>query len=330
MKKLLIKIFLMMLLSMGLVFAISRIALFVMQLDGSIDTKIMYYISLISGVCGLILFAVLLNFLVIRRLKKLAVGVGEIAKGNYEVTVSDKGLDELQKLIESFNSMASELKSNEYLNLEYIKNVSHELKTPLSSIMGYAELLMNDKISGAEKKEYVDIILSEAHRLLYLDSQMLEICRVDSHTIIAKSDIFDVDEQIRECILLQQNEWQNKSIELFIEMNNIKIKSNAELTRHIWQNLISNAIKYCNSNGKISIKLYQDNVLHFEISNTGEGISEEERPHIFRQFYTADRSKNKQGNGLGLALVKKIVDKLDGSISFESNKDQTLFSVDLK
>lgn len=330
MKKLMLKIFFMMLLSMGLVFGISRIALLFMQMDGTIDPKIMYYISLISGLCGLIVFALMLNIFVMRRLIKLSTGVNEVANGNYDIVLSNKKGDELQSLAQDFNRMTNELKKNEYLSRDFIRNVSHELKTPLSSIMGYSELLVGKGLTDAEKNEYAEIIFNESKRLHGIGTKMLKISRLDSGDIIKKNDVFRVDEQIRNIILMLQKEWLEKKIDMQIELPLAEIKGNEDLTYHIWQNLISNAVKFTPENGIISISLNIEDKLLVKISNTGVGIKQQDQPFIFNQFYTADKSKNGKGTGLGLSIVKKITEKLHGKVWFESGENSvTTFYVQL-
>lgn len=329
MKKLLLEIFAMMLASMGLVYGISGITRLVLHANGNYDSELMYHVSLIAGLCGLILFAVLLNFFIIRRLKRLSVAVKEVAQGNYEVILNDKGFDEIHTLTDDFNNMTSELKSNEYLNREFVRNVSHELKTPLGCIMGYSELLQKSESVGKETKEYASIIYSEAQRTLKLGTQMLELSRLNSTEHIERNDTFRVDEQIRNILLSMQKEWSDKNIDMQIDLDECEIVGNESLTYHIWQNLISNAVKFTDENGVIYVSLKKGETLEFSISNTGKGIAVKDRDHVFSQFFTSDKTNKMRGTGLGLPIAKKIVDILNGKIWLSCNENLTTFFVEL-
>lgn len=329
MKKLLLEIFAMMLASMGLVYGISGITRLVLRANGNYDSELMYHVSLIAGLCGLVLFAVLLNLFILRRLKRLSVGVKEVAQGNYEVVLNDKGFDEIRTLTDDFNNMARELKSNEYLNCEFVRNVSHELKTPLGSIIGYSELLQKSESADTETKEYASIIYSEAQRTLKMGTQMLELARLNSTEHIELNDTFRVDEQIRDILLFMQKEWTDKKIDMQIDMDECEIVGNESLTYHIWQNLISNAVKFADENGVICVRLKKGETLDFSISNTGQGIDVKDRDRVFSQFFASDKTRNTQGTGLGLPIAKKIVDILNGKIWFSCAENLTTFFVAL-
>lgn len=329
MKKLLLEIFAMMLASMGVVYGISSITRLVLRASGNYDSELMYHVSLIAGLCGLILFAILLNSFIIRRLKRLSVAVKEVAQGKYEVSLNDKGFDEIRTLTDDFNNMTRELRSNEYLNREFVRNVSHELKTPLGCIMGYSELLQKSECADNETKEYASIIYSEAERTLKLGTQMLELSRLNSTEHIERNDIFRVDEQIRNILLSMQKEWADKNIDMQIDLDECEIVGNESLTYHIWQNLISNAVKFADENGVICVRLKKGETLEFSISNAGQGIDVQDRDRVFSQFFTSDKLNIKRGTGLGLPIAKKIVDILNGKIWFSCTENLTTFFVEL-
>lgn len=329
MKKLLLEIFAMMLASMGLVYAVSSITRLVLRANGNYDNEMMYHISLVAGLCGLVLFAILLNIFVIRRLKRLSVGVIEVAKGNYDTVIADKGFDELHLLTNDFNNMTHELKANEYLNREFVRNVSHELKTPLGCIMGYAELLKNPDRTHDEIIEYSEVIYTEAQRAQKMGAQMLELSRLNSTGHVEKNDTFRADEQVRNILISTQHDWGAKNIDMQIDLEECEIIGNENLTYHIWQNLISNAIKFANDYGTIIIDLKRGDTLKFTISNTGKGISPNDKELIFNQFFTSDNSRDRKGTGLGLPITKKIIELLNGKICFNSNGGLTTFFVEL-
>ena len=328
MKKLLLKIFLMMGASMLLVFGISRIALAVLQSRSVTDPVISYHISLISGALGLVLFTVLLYVFVGKRLKSLSAAVNDVANGRLDIQVPVKGGDELSQLSGDFNRMTEGLKSNEYLNREFVRNVSHEFKTPLSIILGYSDLLRSKDLTDEERTEYIGFIYKEASRLTSLSEKLLAISRLDSHYPITQEDRFSVDEQIREIILSMQVAWSEKDLRVEVDMEETEYLSNKDLCYLVWQNLISNAVKYTQEGGEISIKLYQEREsIIFSITNTGETLRGKE-DLIFQSFYTSDTSGKEKGTGLGLPLVKKVLDRLGGSITVECT-EHTKFTVTL-
>lgn len=328
MKKLLLKIFVMMGISMLSVFAMSRITLAILQSKSITDPIISYHISLISGALGLVLFTVLLYVFIGKRLKSISKAVNAVANGKLDTKVSTKGADELSQLSIDFNRMTEGLKSNEYLNREFVKNVSHEFKTPLSIILGYSDLLHSKDLSVEERNEYADFIYKEANRLTNLSEKLLAICKLDSNNNIPCSDKFFVDEQIRDIILSMQVVWLQKQLNVEADMTEIEYVSNKDLCHLIWQNLISNAVKYTDENGEIFINLCKDNEnIVFSITNTGNSLKGKE-DLIFQSFYTSDISGKEKGTGLGLPLVKKIVDRLEGSITVDCNEN-TKFIVNL-
>ena len=221
MKKLIFKIFLMMGISMLLVFGISRIALAILQSQSITDPILSYHISLISGALGLVLFTVLLYVFIGKRLKSISTAVNAVANGKLDTKVSTKGNDELSQLSINFNRMTEGLKSNEYLNREFVKNVSHEFKTPLSIILGYSDLLHSKDLSEEERNEYADFIYKEANRLINLSEKLLAICKLDSNNNIPCSDTFFIDEQIRNIILSMQVVWLQKQLKVEVDMAEI-------------------------------------------------------------------------------------------------------------
>jgi signal transduction histidine kinase len=288
-----------------------------------------FFLAMISmGFCSLMLFAIGVDFILVRRIKKMNTAILDIEKGKYEIYVETKGQDEISTLAKNINLMAKELQANEYLNKDFARNVSHEFKTPLSSIKGYAELIEQGGLNAAEVTEYSEIIIHEIDRLAKLSHDLLQISLLDSVGIIKKEDTFAVDEQIRNVLQLTQLEWEGKNIEFDLDLEEITTQGNKELTFQIWQNLIVNAIKFTPENGKIVISLHEQNGIHFQITDNGIGISEDNQKQIFNQFFLSDKSRNQTGTGLGLSITKKIVEKLGGMISFESKLDVgTTFSV---
>ncbi len=313
---------------MLLVFGISRITLAVLQSKSITNPVVSYHISLISGALGLILFTVLLYIFIGKRLKSVSAAVNAVANGNLDIKVPVKGNDELSQLSGDFNKMTEGLKSNEYLNREFVKNVSHEFKTPLSIILGYSDLLRTIDLTKEEEQEYLNFIYNEAVRLTSLSEKLLAVSKLDSDGNINCSDRFSVDGQIRDIILSMQLVWQKKELKVEAEMEKTEYVSNKDLCYLVWQNLISNAVKYTAERGEIFIELSNDgeNII-FSITNTGNALKGKENL-IFQPFYTSDGAGKEKGTGLGLPLVKKVLGRLGGNIEVFCNQN-TKFVVKL-
>lgn len=243
----------------------------------------------------------------------------EVAKGNFDVTVEYESCDELGQLTHHFNLMTRELKNMEYLRKDFVSSVSHEFKTPIASIQGFARLLKSKDLTPEEFEEYTDVIISESDRLSKLSSNLLRLSRLENQAIPAPSSEFSLDEQIRKTILLLENDWSAKNLELDIDMETVQYTGNEEMIQQIWINLLSNAIKFSNEGGILSVCLTKEaDAVKVQIADNGAGISEEALPRIFEKFYQGDSSRAAKGNGLGLSIVKQILDSCGGTISVES------------
>ncbi len=276
----------------------------------------------------LLVFTTAFNHFIVKRVKDIDKATVSVMAGDYDFELDTKGKDEIANLSSNFNLMTKELKSNEYLNKEFVRNFSHEFKTPLSVIRGYAELLENSDLSGEERQNYLDIIMSESTRLSNLANNMLQISLIDSTSIISKDDEYNFAEQIRNIIQMAQLIWEEKNLTFDLELDEIHIKSNKELTYQIILNLLSNAIKFSDESEEIKISLKNiDNKLQLSISNSGQIIPTEDYEKVFQLFYIADKARNEGSTGVGLTLTKKIVDKLKGEINFDNVDGLTTFRV---
>lgn len=330
MKKLLLSVFCMMLVCMAVVLSFTAGVRALLTASGESNPDAFYAVSIAGGFIGLIIFALLLNLFIVRRLKRISEGVKQIAKGNYDVCIKDRGKDEIREISDEFNNMAKELKANEFLNREFVRTVSHELKTPIGNIAGYAQLMKAPDVDLNEKQRYAETIYAEAMKTLELGAHMIELSRLNSTERIEKDDVYRLDEQVREIILSFQDVWTKKDVEIEVDLEPVEIKSNKNLLYHVFQNLISNAVKYVDDNGKIRVSLRKEGNVKFYVSNTGEGIKQNDLPYIYNQFYVCDRKNKNTGSGLGLCIVKRIIDKLGGTISCESKEGKiTEFFVEL-
>ena len=230
-------------------------------------------------------------------------------RGKYEFS------NEIDELAENFNTMAAELNGMDYMRKDFMSNVSHELKTPIAAITGFTEILMEGGLAPKEQQEYLELVNKESLRLSRLCENMLNMSRLDNQEIVIKKHRIRVDEQIRKCIIMLSEKWPDKIRNYELDCDNLVIQSDGDLLMQVWINLIDNAIKYSkeDSNIWISCKL-EDKYLHVTIRDEGEGISAEKQSKIYDKFYQCDESHKKQGNGLGLSIVKRIVELLGGGI----------------
>ncbi len=269
----------------------------------------------------------------IKPIKEIESAMKKISEGDFSIRLETKSnTKEIKEIFYGFNMMAKELQSTEILQSDFVSNVSHEFKTPINAIEGYSMLLQSDESLNEEQSEYLEKIIFNTHRLSSLTGSVLLLSKLENQSIVSHKTHFDLDEQIRKSLLALESAWESKNIEFDIEMDDTDFVGNEALLHHIWDNLISNAIKFSDDNGEIKIRLYNhtDKII-FTISDKGIGISEDAKKHIFDKFYQVDSSHKQEGNGLGLALVKKIIDLEGGEISLQNNNDKgCTFTVVLK
>ncbi len=256
---------------------------------------------------------------ILKPVTRLTRATQEVAKGNFDVTVDYDSCDELGQLTHHFNLMTQELKNMEYLRKDFVSSVSHEFKTPIASIQGFARLLKTKDLTQEEFDEYTDVIISESDRLSKLSSNLLRLSRLENQAILPAGSAFSLDEQIRKTILLLESEWSAKNLELEIDMEDMEYAGNEEMIQQIWINLLSNAIKFSNDGGTLWVRLKKESGFAVvEIADNGVGISAEALPRIFEKFYQGDVSRSAKGNGLGLSIVRQILDSCGGDIFVES------------
>lgn len=249
--------------------------------------------------------------------KKLQNSMNEVANGNFDVSLEEGSMfDEVDDIYHNFNVMVKELKATETIQTDFISNASHEFKTPLNAIEGYATLLSDPNITSEEKDIYISKILFNTNRMNQLVNNVLLLSKIENHSITKQNNSYLLDEQIRQSILFLESKWTEKNIDFDIDFETIKYFGSESLLTHVWNNLISNAIKFSPENGtiKMTLKVIDDNVV-FTISDQGPGVDTENIKYIFNKFYQADTSHKSEGYGLGLALTKKIIDLSYGSIS---------------
>lgn len=260
-----------------------------------------------------------------RPVKQITEAAEKMIEGDFSVRIKPQsrfGADETyNRVIECFNKMAEELSGVETLRTDFIANVSHEMKTPLAIIQNYGMLLQSPNLSDEKRVEYTKGITDATRRMSEMMSNILKLNRLENQQIFPESREFDLSEQLCECLLAFENIWEKEGIEIETDIaDGVTVKADAELLSHVWNNLFSNAFKFTPSGGRVSVSLTATpNHAVIRVSDTGCGMTPEVGAHIFEKFYQGDSSHSSRGNGLGLALVKRVIDIIGGEISVESS-----------
>ena len=279
-----------------------------------------FYLFAIISICIATSVAVLINSFFLKPIKKLSDSMKKVAAGDFSIRLKKHSkVKEIGALNRSFNTMVDELGETEVLQTDFVSNVSHEIKTPLNAIEGYATLLQDSDSTEEERRRYTEKILFNTRRLSELVGNVLIISKLESGAVDINKESFRIDEQIRQSIMLLEPKWVEKEIEFDIELDETVYDADKNLLLHVWNNIIGNAIKFSPHGGLVTIRLIGTaEEIVFSVDDCGPGISESSQTHIFDKFYQADSSHKQEGNGLGLALVKRIIDMFDGSISAEN------------
>lgn len=252
---------------------------------------------------------------------RLGKAMSKVAKGDFSIELDSKSkIKEVQEIYTNFNLMVKELRATEILQTDFVSNVSHEFKTPVTAIEGYATLLQDsgDPLSS-QQEQYVEKILFNSKRVSALVDNVLLLSRIDNQAIPPSSSGFRLDEQIRQAVFALEPEWSKKSIDFDVDLDAADFTGNEALIQQVFSNLIGNAVKFSPEGGTVRLRLEKNKSdLCFTIEDQGPGIPEEGLSHIFDKFYQADASRKQEGNGLGLALVKKILTVSGGSIFAEN------------
>ncbi len=291
-------------------------------------------VFMLSFVCTLV-DTVRKKLTVERPVKRIIEASQKVMDGDFSVRIeSAPGFDAgFNSIIDYFNRMIGELGGMETLRTDFIANVSHELKTPLSVIQNYGTLLQQPGLSEEDRLEYARSVTSASQRLANLITNILKLNKLENQQIYPVRKAFDLGEQLCECLLGFESAWEAKELELETELEDgVVIESDPELLSLVWSNLFSNAIKFTETGGTVGLRMYtRDGQAVVEVSDTGCGISPETGAHIFEKFYQGDTSHATQGNGLGLALVKRVVDIVGGEIDVSSRRGEgSTFTVRLR
>ena len=270
---------------------------------------------------------------VIRPVESLIRATRKVAKGDFSVRIPTDDIDgEIGELVDSFNAMTEELGSIEIFRNDFIRDFSHEFKTPIVSMEGFARQLKNPDLTPEERQHYCDIIIESSRRLLGMSENILLLSKYEHQQIITDKKEYSLDEQLRDCALLLQRSWEKKNIELEMLLDPVQVVQNEEMLHHVWTNLLANAIKFTDDGGKITVAARESETqVTVEVFDTGIGMTQEEMKHIFDKCYQADPSHSSEGNGFGLCIAKRIVDLSDGTICVRSVPGEgSVFTVTLK
>lgn len=322
-------------LAAGMVYVLARFG-FIADDRGDIGfVLVIVLMSCISLVIGSVL-VFFTSKIPLKPINNLINKMNRLAAGDYKARLYFNSIigthPALKEVSISFNKMANELENTELLRGDFINNFSHEFKTPIVSIAGFAKLLRKGNLTEAQTRQYLEAIEEESMRLSYMATNVLNLTKVENQTILSEVNVFNLSEQIRSAVLLFESKWSEKEMELQVDFDEYEIEAGEELLKQVWINLIDNAVKFAPARGVVSIEINEegkdlDKSILVKVSNTGSEIPNDKIDKIFGKFYQADESHAVQGNGVGLAIVKKIVELHCGEVTVCSGDGTTSFAV---
>lgn len=322
---------LIMLLTIGVVYGLVRLGVIetVGEQVGLPEVlRFFFYISLIIG----FLLAYFIGKIAIKPFKRLIDELDRLASGDFKARLHFGRLiaehPTFKQVENSFNRAAEELEHTEMLRSDFINNFSHEFKTPIVSIAGFTKLLRRGKLTDEQKEEYLEVIEEESLRLSAMANNVLSLTRVENQTILTEVTRFNLSEQIRGAVLLLAEKWTPKGLNMDMQFDEHMICANEELLKQVWINLLDNAIKFSEPCGTVSVDISEaGDRLSISVSNQGRDIPKDRIARIFNKFYQADESHSSAGNGIGLAIVKKVCELHGGTVSAKSENGTTTFTV---
>lgn len=330
---LLITYLLMILLMSGILTGTSYMVMFFM---GFLPGFLLSHVGSPLGIIAMtIVFALMISVQVgkskLRPINDLIRAMSRVSEGDFSVRVEEEDAPgEMGDLVHSFNEMAQELGGIEMFRKDFINNFSHEFKTPIVSIAGFAKLLKRGNLSEAQQAEYLNIIEEESLRLSYMATNVLNLTKVENQSILTDVSEYNLSEQLRASILLLERKWSKKQLQWQLDFGEHGITANEELLKQVWINLLDNAIKFSPQGGTVAVRITeQAGHLSVSVHNAGSTITPEEQEKVFHKFYQADASHSSEGNGIGLAIVKRVVELHQGTVSVHSENGETIFTVAL-
>lgn len=284
-------------------------------------------INMVSIIIGSVL-AFFASKIILKPVNELIDGLGKLSQGDYFTRLYFNEKNGMSKISDAFNSCAEELERTEIMRSDFINNFSHEFKTPISAINGLVKLLERDDLPKEKRKKYLAIIREETERLSTMTTNILTLTKIESQGILTQKENFYLSEQIRSCGLLLERKWQEKHLQLVFDFEEHKIVGNEEMLKQVWLNLLDNAIKFAKMESEVLVRIKSnDEMLSVDVENEGVEIKDEDKERIFQKFYQAQKTFSKSGNGIGLSIVKHIVDLHNGTVNVESINGKTVFTV---
>lgn len=264
-----------------------------------------------------------------REVVTLSEAIQKVAAGDYSTRITEYKRAQIKPIYDDFNKMCAELESVKLLRNDFINSYSHEFKTPISSINGFASLVLEKDMSEEEQKKYLKIIVDESARLSNLATSTILLSKLTAQSIVTDIEEYDLGEQLRECSVILSGKWLQKNMEFDVSLDHVMYSGNKEMMQHLWINLLDNAVKYTPEGGKVTVSVSEENGYAIvKIADTGEGMSKEVRDHLFDPYFQGDSSHSRQGLGLGLSIVKRIVELCKGTITVRSKVGEgSIFTV---
>lgn len=257
-------------------------------------------------------------------------GMSRLSDGDYSVRIALGGYEDMKNLAGSFNNLAAELENTEILRRDFINDFSHEFKTPIMSIRGLATMLQKGNVAPEKQKEYLGVIAAESDRLCSLATNVLNLTKVEKQNILSNVSKFNLSEQIRDCILLLEKKWSAKNLELSVDFDDMEYVGDEDLMMQVWYNLLDNAVKFADDGGELGVTLDKtDGGVKVCVFDKGAATAPENYEKIFGKFYQQDSSHSCEGNGIGLSVVKHIVELHGGTVKAKSENGITYFTVEL-
>ena len=302
------------------------------EIEGDLNVAIVIVLmTVVSTLIGAFL-AFFISKIPLKPINNLINKMNRLAAGDFHQRLEFSGaLSEhpaFKEMSTSFNTLAEQLESTELLRTDFINNFSHEVKTPIVSIAGLARLLQKDNVTEDQRTQYLEAIVEESSRLSYMATNVLNLTKVENQTILTDVTKYNLSEQLRSAFLLLEEKWTGKNIALELDFDEYTVEANEELLKQVWINLIDNAVKFSPEGARVSVSIAeQDDALSVKIGNTGSEISPDKIGRIFNKFYQADESHATEGNGIGLAIVKRITELHGGEVNAFSSGDEVVFEV---
>lgn len=317
----------------GVIFLLTNLGVF--DVSGSMpQIKGLILLATLGSIALGTVMAFAVGRIPLKPINKIINALNRLARGKFKTNLSIEGpwgkLPAMRELCDSFNRLAEELQNTEMLRDDFVNNFSHEFKTPIVSIAGFAGLLKYGNLTEEQQMEYITIIEEESRRLSVMATNVLNLTRIENQKILTGATDFNVSEQIRNCVLLLEGKWSKKGLGLSLNFDEYTVHGNEEMLKQVWINLLDNAIKFSEPEGTLAVDVRsEEGELSVSVTNDGKEIPEANRERIFRKFYQGDESHAGQGNGIGLTIVKAIVELHDGIVGVTCAGGKNTFTVNL-